>query len=710
MTNDTPQTLSAEEPTNASSRVEEANRRLKRSRSASAKWRRMAVKYYQTYEGDPAPEGVKEQLAEEGRIWSNFNYALSQINAVLGQDIADRKEPRFEGSGYDTVRSFRAEIYTQLTRALYLKCGGHREEAEAFQDQLVTGYGFAESYLDTRSFPIFPRLEAIDCLEMFWDPDAKKHNLRDARYLFRVRSWALEDAIAKWPNKKAELTALSKGKGRGRTAFPERSEASGYSRDTGNAKDSSLRDPEVTIAEYQFKRLEKWIVYQDPRTGKNARVPKKDFGAVSDEILGEIDEATGVPKYEKIHAVELDLEQCFRSFLAGGSNGQELSIELQEPQRLETGMFTIRCATGYRSKNKDGRVTFFGLMSIIYEPQLWIAKAFSAAIEHVARSPKGSAMFFNPEFFEDPADVKANGSKAGYIGLIKTGFDKASHVWERQQAAFPQAYEKIFAIAEDVMPKLTTISDYFKGSATGERSNVLVTNLQGQTIMVLNPLLDPMNQFRIENAKVMAELARLHLAPDDFNALCGEMEAEGITYTVPSDPQTGYPQWDVSKHQPVKQPIMLTDDAGQPIIDEATGQPIPVKPWDVAAETDVFQFDVTVDLGPASSTMKQAIWSNWQQTAFAQKLIEMFPEVGKKIIPWLIKNQPGLSSDEAKRLEGEIRQGIHDQEIKGTMQGVIESLQQLPPDQVQQVFQIVASMLQPQQTAPGAEPAPEQAQ
>lgn len=691
------ETMRAEPSGGGNKMTKTFDRDFKNARRASSQWRERAKKYYQCYEGNPWPDGAKESMESEGRPAVSFNYALSQINAVIGQDIADRKEAKFQGIGSEIEDQFAADVITNVVRSLYQKCAAQREETEAHQDQLVTGYGFTEVFLDTSRFPIWPVLSSVDCAEMYWDPNAKKNNLRDARYLIRRKYWTLEDAIARWPSKKSDLKRAARaGQGRG-GIFPKRAVFNQYTATEGDTDSPEDREEHVYVYDYQYRRKEPWTVYTDPTTGRQEKVPTSEFAKIK-EALFSTPGPDGQPVVS-IETVQVQLESVYRCFLANSGDGATTLLE--KPARLETPMFTYRCATGYRTKTTSGRVEFFGLMALIYEPQLWTAKALSAAIEHIARSPKGGGGFINIEMLADPEDFKQRGSTQGYWALTNPGFNPKEHVHERQQPAFSQAYEKLFAMAENAMGRLTTITDYFKGTSSQERSNVLVTNLQGQTMMVLNPLIDPLSQMRVENALLMGRLAQTYIQPDDFNRLAGEMEAEDVTYTIAKDPMTGMDIW--QNGEPVKQPIPLTDDMGQPVVGP-DGMPIPITPWDVIAEKDLFDFDVTVDLGPASTTAKQAIWQNFTQTALMQSIIETKPQVGDRLLPFLAKNMPGVSADEAKQLEEGIREDLRQEKMQGTMQGIMESLQMLPPEAVAQVAQMATELSmqtqQPQQGAP----------
>lgn len=656
-----------------------AANRFRRAENEQSEWRQQGIEFYRTYGGNPWPEGVKETREDAGLAALNFNYALSQVNACLGQDIADRKEARYLAD-YDAIASFGAEALTRVIRKLYNKGKSHREEVESYQDQLVTGVGWSESTLDVMNFPVYPKVGAVDTREMYWDPDAKKNNLRDARWVFRYRKFYLEDAIALFPEKEAELRSIASQTGGTRAdpnrVLPRKANATGFkNRDKPSSSDPVLDEDHVFLYDYQYIEPVPYVVYLDPRDGVRKKEPRATYGKIKDEILNTKDEA-GVPLFEKVQSVNIVLRRAFRSFLASGTDDR--MTEIMPPEDLEIGRFTYQAATGYRSKDENGRVKFFGLMALIYEPQLWIALAVSAAVEHIARSPKGGGGFYNPQFLENPDDFIANGAKPGKWNPVKPGFDPKVHVFERAQPQFPQAYEKLLDIVTSVMPQLTTISDYFKGTSMQERSNVLVTNLQGQTMMVLNPLLDPMNELRVLNATNMALLAQRHLSRDEFNRLCGPMEAEDVTFTYQRG-QTGAIMRGLDM-KPIKQPILLEE------ADEETGEPVPITPYDILAKLDLDHVDVQIELGPASVTQKSAIWQAWNQTAMGQKLMEIFPGAAALLAPMLVKNTPGLPTEEGKQLEKELRDMIDQQQNAGSAEMVAKAFQELPPDQVQQLL------------------------
>ena len=99
----------------------EFERRFTYSQTAFAEWRDQARKFFDTYAGDPWPEEAKEIMDAEGRPRTNFNYALSTANTVLGQDMSDEKEATFKCAVElgDFVGEFNAENLTRVVRHVY---------------------------------------------------------------------------------------------------------------------------------------------------------------------------------------------------------------------------------------------------------------------------------------------------------------------------------------------------------------------------------------------------------------------------------------------------------------------------------------------------------------------------------------------------------------------------------------------------------------
>lgn len=670
--------------------IEEFERRLRRSDSSFTQWREWAKKYYDTYANDPWPDGAKDTMESQGRPPVNFNYSLSTINAVIGQDMADRREAQFQAQSDDQRVAFVGDLYTRLLRHVYKRSKGHRQESVAFYDDLVTGYGWCEGYVDASRFPFRICVRHVDCLEMLVDPDYREDNCSDARYLIRRKKWSLEDALAKWPDKSADLRSLSSAVQQDE-GTPRVVHANNYAGPGSEVADLDGDEPYVMIYDYQRRKKVPFVVVDDPRTGEPVQMPRSKFEAWKKEAFADVDQATGQPLVAEANPVYFAKDVYERAYFAGGAG--RVSIVLSEPAELSTEMFTYRCVTGFRRKEtQSGRTKHFGLMALIYEPQLWSSKSLSSIVEMLARAGKGGG-FIRKDALDDPQAFIDGQAIPGKWWLLAEGVEDAKKaVVERDPVAWPQAMEQILRIATEGIPYLSAVTDWVKGTARQERSNVLISNLQQQSMVVLNPIFDPLSQFRVDLALLLGRLIQRHMSPDEIDRVLKGVKAEGLTFTKQVDPAT---------MQEIESPMLVQDDAVQ-------GGARPVTPSDLLqGETfDLFEFDITVDLGQASTTAKQAIWQMSTNTAFVQEVMKTMPQVAARFVPFLIANMPGLPSETARTMSAEIQKDMEAQLHQGTVQGVMETLQTLDPQSLQQIAVAAAQTLQAQMGAPQGQPQP----
>lgn len=656
--------------------TEEFSRRLQASRNSFANWRRRAKKLYDTYGGDPWPDEARLQLESTERPVVNFNYALSTINAVVGQDMADRKEAQFQGwhdqDDEDApLDQLSGELYTSLVRKIMDRRQGHRQVSTVQYDQLITGYGWAECHVDVSRYPFWVQPKQVDCMEMFPDPEYNETNVADGRYLVRERNWTLEDVRAKWPSKAKFLNPrIADWKG----ILPRKVYARAY-QNPGNPSTPESQKPEdeVKVYDYQFRKKEPWVVFEDPQTSERDTMPKKDFDRYV-KSLGEIVGDDGLPVLrEEIETLDYARDVYYRCYLAEGGDGSDGYTVLEKPKRIREDCFTYKCVTGFRRKEKEsGRTKHFGLMDVIYEPQLWSAKTLSSIIEMLGRGAKGGG-FIKSGALQNPDKFFEEQSRPGVWWLANDDFDPRKDIHERNPVQWPTAMEKLMTIATEGIPYLTAVTDWVKGTAMQERSNVLISNLQSQAMTVLNPLMDPLSQFRVEMSQLIARMAMNYMEPETINKVVGKPKLEGVTYIPRQDPETG---------EEIEEPIMVEDPSSP------EGQR-PVSGYDIMSRKDVLDYHVVVDLGTASVTAKQAIWQLFTQTAMANKLLEdpRFP--AEKFFPFLIRNMPGLPAEQAKTLSNEVEHDMEQAKQMQTVEGLVTTFLEMPQEEQQQVMMAV---------------------
>lgn len=679
-----------------------------RSKNAFAKLREQWRTYFRAYNNDPFEPGVKDAMAKQDRVMVSFNYCLSTINTLIGQDQADRKEARFEGVDGDFSDSFIGELLTDLVRHLYQKAKGHRKESDAQLDQLISGYGWMEVYMDSTSFPFSLKTRHVNCFDIYVDPSYRESNCGDARYIIHSSQWSLEDAIARWPQHETDLRGAVSAGSSDRGPFPKvsRGDAIGYGPGPSDTQyQSDDNDRSLEISHYQYRKMAPWVAFQDPATGEDKELPLKDFRDMHKDASMVEDPTTGGTAADAItEMVEFQREEIYSCWFAGLE--ENFCLLLEGPKRLEDDLFTYRCATGYRARNDEtGGTHHFGLMALIYEPQLWSAKTLSSIIDFLSIQSKGGG-FYNPEALLNWADFQATASTPGKWHALAPGANPAVDIIPNNPMQWPTALEKLLDYAMSAPQRTANISDYDKGTAQSERSNVLISNLQQHSQMVLNPLMDPLSEMRVGVALLFAKFAQRYVPPAIIDRILGAKKCEGVTFQYQVDPATG---------AQVEAPIMIPDEKAQPQIDPATGQPAvdpatgqpmpamrPIRPSDLIRNADVTNFDVAIDLGSASVTSKQAFMQSMMQTDFAGKLAEM--GVLQKFLPLMVKNWPGIPANEAKKLSKELEEDAQAMRVQQNANAILQAIQVMPPDQQMALAQQIGALIQQtQQQQPPAE-------
>lgn len=662
-----------------------------RSKKAFAPLREEWKRYFRAYNGDPFDPGVKEAMAAQDRIMASFNYCLSTINTLIGQDQADRKEARFEGVDGDYADTFVAELWTMLVRHLYQKAKGHRKESDAQLDQLLSGYGWMEVYMDSTAFPFALKVRHVDCFDIYVDPNYREANCNDARYVICSTKWALEDAIARWPKHEDKLRAAVNVGSDATHPFPKQARGDNYGygpgpQDTQYALDED--EQRITISDYQYRKLAPWVAFQDPATGEEHELPLKQFRDLEKQLSMTPDETTGGTAADAIgETVEFQREEIYRCWIAGLDT--TASIILEGPSIIEDTMMTYRCATGYRARNEVTGLTYhFGLMALIYDPQLWSSKTLSTIIDFLSIQAKGGG-FFNPEALLNWADFQATSSTPGKWHALAPGANPQVDIIPNPPMQWPSALDRLLDIATSAPQRTANISEYDKGTASSERSNVLISNLQQHSQMVLNPLMDPLSEMRVGVALLFAKFAQRYIPASTIDRILGPQKCEGVTFEWQPDPNTGLK---------MEVPIMIPDATVQP--DPTTGDPggqRPIRPSDILLVSDVLNFDVAIDLGSASITSKQAFMATMMNTAFGKTLGEL--GVLDRFLPLMVKNWPGIPANDAKKLSRELEADSEARRAQQNAGAILEAVQAMSPEEQMKLAEQLAPLLQQTQMA-----------
>lgn len=625
----------------------------------------------EAYGGNTLSEIDREWLVETKRPPITFNVFAATIDTIVGTDMADEREVLFRGQDLSDFDGIKAEWMTQLLRQIWKRGKTPSQVSDAFQDDLLGGYGFAEAFLDTSKVPIPVVGKSIPVWEMYPDPDAREVCLADGRFIIRERRWLLEEIEARWSNKIEEIKL-------GITSetiatYPQPSKSGGW-----HKREDLRRRQGAMVHHFCYKRFEPRIVVEaEPGSGRLETLRPSEHREREEEAQAGFEaamaawEAGGGPMTEEpppeptalglgLPAHRYAAEVHYSSYILGdGGKGTGLVLEHKE---LSVPSFPYIVLTGYQQKKAtEKRVKFFGPAKKIFDAQLYLNRALGVYLDILARGSKGGA-------FIDKSLVTGNEDKI----ITEMSIPGMSHIVDgdpREGVLFkpvqttPTGYEGFLGMCIDAISRISLVTDWLKGTATTERSNILITNLQNQATTGLGPLFGPLAQFRERLGILMARLALQHLPASQVNRMIGEVDPiPGLTHEEVPDPATG---------EITLQPIMVPGE---------DGQERPVTPYDLLSGEDPFDYDVVVEVGAASTNQKMQTWQILTQTDLLGKMIELLGPMVQPLIPDLIRYfplPPTMVKSMADKLEGKIAE----MEDMQTREGLLEALAQLPPEE-----------------------------
>lgn len=642
--------------------------------------RREWLNYYRMYGGKTLSDADKTWMDSAGRLTMEANFALGVVNTVVGMERADRKEVQFSAEGIEHVDSFVAQWMTTLLRQMMSRSKGHRQETETHEHQVVVGSGFAFTYMDTSKVPVRPGVVMIPPWEVYPDPAAHQANYEDARWFIWKRSWTVEEAQATWPRLRREIVTEAAGL----------SSVMGHAPQHANVFQEVQGDKaqRIDIYHFEYVRYEPWISFVDPADRRTVSMPADEFKdqrelyeqqgySFSDKPqVTPISEGPGKPV---IRLYEFSGKSYWTAHIAAHSEASDGDGLVLENARNPIPSWMLHGVTAFREHDPDrGRTTSFGLGRVMFDAARYINASFRVLLEILARGAKGGG-WYEKGVISDTDDFDRQVSAPGAWVEVKPGALVSGRIKERPAQPIPSGLAEFIRMLTSLLADLTGVTDYLKGTATQERSNVLISNLQQRSAIMLSALTDPMDDFRMRVGTAMMRLGLEYMPDHDINKMLGEVQEEGLTHSREVSPE-GEEVW-----------TPLLDEQGQEIT-----------PASILRGVDPLEYDVAVDVGQASTTHRQSVWALLVQTNLLGVLLEQGIDI-QPIIPELLRYLP-LPPTVAKKLGDKLEKQLNQTEAFQDPQAIMQALMTQPPDlRYQLVQQVMQATEQEQQAQMGAQ-------
>lgn len=172
-------------------------------------WRRESDRAADYYDDNQIDAELAEQLKAKGMGPLITNLIKPTVNAVLGQEAKTRTDWRVVAD---------AEEQQELAEALSAKLMEAERESradracsDAYAGQIKSGLHWVNVARESDPFRYKYRVEAVHRREIYWDWNARRPDLSDARYLIRQRTYNVDVLVKYMPEHESLIRAAGGG-------------------------------------------------------------------------------------------------------------------------------------------------------------------------------------------------------------------------------------------------------------------------------------------------------------------------------------------------------------------------------------------------------------------------------------------------------------------------------------------------------------------
>lgn len=540
--------------------VKEVHKWFKDSQTKTSDWRTEARESYQYYAGAQWDEQDASYLREMQRPIVTFNRVAPIIDSVSGAEIQNRQETRYLPRS--TSSSMKAPDHDGKVSEMYNEAGrwvrdlteADDEESESFIDLLITGMAWTETFVDFEQEADGQiRMSRVSPLDMYWDPDSRKKNLGDGRYVIRVKNIHKTELKEMFPGKR--IAVQGPGFNVMEPMQPhDANEAKFYVNDQGGR---APENDELTVAQVQWWERRPFIRVLNPNTGVIEELTPKEYALIEDFIPSMMELNPDMPE-----PVRQMRREYFQAFLVGST-----ILKKEQLQPSDDGIipgFTLQPMTGKRDEGRvssRSMVAWYGLMRAAKDPQSWANKFFSMILDIINSNAKGG-LIAEAGVFEDPRKAEDLWSRSDSIVFVQQGAlsGEKPRLIPKPVAGIPSGLAQMMQFAIGSIRDTMGVNIEFLGAAERTQSGVVEAGRVRQGMAVLSVFFNSLRRYRKNQGRILLYFMRKYIPDGTMVRVVGEERF--------------------------------------------------VKFW---KDPDVAKFDVIVDEAPTSANQKSEVWFGLQQ-------------------------------------------------------------------------------------------------
>jgi hypothetical protein len=531
-----------------------------------------------------------QKLVDEQRPAVTFNKTLKFVRAICGIEANNRHKTAFLPTDITDPGDIKEnEVLSGTSDWMARGCNADRKQSRAFRDATICGMGFTEAKIDFDQDPKGKYIEdRVFPGEMGWDKNARDDNLLDAKRIWRARKMLLSEARALLPGitdspdvMDEDLNASWAGDiTSGKDPNPKTQEQKEL-----RAENNVSNDPkrEVTIVQVQWSELEGY--YKTVRPDAQAVIQQAAMAQQQvkpEDLLIDVSETDWPAHVAKM----------------GGQTPPSAKLRRKVYKQAFLGSKILQCGPGPRPDGftfnvityepDDVEGTWFGIVRVLKDPQIWSNKFF-AQIMHIVNSTAKGGILVEKSAMDDAREFLANYAKPNAVTVLADGAIAKGKIMAKPGAGITAGVMQLFQIADGSFGTTSGVNLELLGAADRDQPGVLEAQRKQAAMTILASLFDNFALFKQQVGQTRLCYIQKYLATDTPRMIringdngwkaiplirrdvMGQYDTE--VSEAPSSPNTKEKVWAALMQVLPAFKDMLTPEVAVTILDYAPGLP-----------------------------------------------------------------------------------------------------------------------------------------
>lgn len=429
---------------------------------------------YRFYAGHQWADEDRKHLEDQLRPVITFNRTGVVIDSVIGLEINNRERTQYYPRESGDVKV--SELMSSAAMWVRDETNAEDEETDAFMDLVICGLGWMEDQIvtdDNSDGEINIRMGRMDPLEMGYDPMAKKRNLIDARYKYRIREVPKDEAMSLIPGKDALEIDASWATGRKSANYEDTPIK--YQNDKTGEKGKG--NGNITVCEIRWWEREDYYKVEDPFTGEIATYDKASFDEINKKL-------GTVSKDLELNYAKYQRKVYYRAYL--GSS--DILKKTPTPCPYSDCWHVM---TGKRDHENN---TWYGMVRAMMDPQMWSNKWLSQILHIINSNAKGGFMAKKTDF-DDWREVEQTWSRPDAINWL-SDTAKPESIVPKITAQLPASLQYLMEFAVSSLRDVTGANVELLGLADKNQPASLEYQRRQAGVTVLAGFFNSLRQYR----------------------------------------------------------------------------------------------------------------------------------------------------------------------------------------------------------------------